>query len=124
MVILLTETQVRIITESYEPILSPADVFGYIRDKHSRGWDKNQFDDWEWVNKFDYYKLEEIPVGSLNIKAKKPKVAVSYSKRDYKEYPPIVIDSETRDIIDGNHRTLATKLCGEPTIKAYVGYHQ
>jgi len=37
--------------------------------------------------------------------------------------PPIVVDSNTGFIIDGNHRAKGAEIRGDKTIKAYVGYN-
>lgn len=109
---------------SHAATLSPEDLMNYISEKHKKGWEKKEYDDWDAVNKYSVWKLENVNVADLKIKAAKPKVAKHYSNNGNNEFPPIVVDPQTGIILDGNHRAMATEIRGGKTIKAYVGYNE
>lgn len=74
---------------------------------------------------FPEYELTEIPISTLNINDREfnQELVDNYIEQTKinPDYPPIVVDSNTGDIIDGVHRTKALQNMGNDTIRAYVG---
>jgi hypothetical protein len=111
------------IYESNEDTLTPKEILDYINDLHEFGYDEKEYEDWEWINKFDVYRLEDVKLSDLKISAMHPPVAKKYSLLD-SDIPPIVVDSESKFILDGNHRAKGAESRGDEYIKAYVGYNR
>lgn len=109
------------ILESYNDSLTPIEILNYINDLHEFGYDEKKYEDWEWINKFEVYRLEDVKLSDLKISAMHPPLVKKYSLLET-EIPPIVVDSESMFILDGNHRAKACEIRGDEYIKAYVGY--
>jgi len=100
----------------------PNEIFEYIESFHDV--EDNDTDFYERVFNHQKYILKEILMDSLNLDEytlDDDKVE-EYENgfKEYKKYPPIVVDDEN-SIIDGLHRANALKNLGYNTIKAYVG---
>jgi hypothetical protein len=102
---------------------SPKQIVKYIQKVHKKGWQKIIRMDSEIVLSHSKFILKEIPLDSTEVKwvdfVCHYNSAVNYSKLTTPA-PPIVVDFEG-NIIDGEHRSLAAKLRGDKTIKAYIG---
>lgn len=109
------------ILESYNDSLTPSEILDYINDLHEFGYDEREYEDWEWINKFDVYRLEDVKLSDLKISAMHPPLVKEYSLLET-DTPPIVVDSQSMFILDGNHRAKACEIRGDEYIKAYVGY--
>lgn len=109
------------IVESNEESMSPRDILNYINDLHEFGYEESEYEDWEWISKFDIYRLENVKLSDLKISALHPPVAKKYSLLET-DIPPIVVDSESKFILDGNHRAKGAEFRGDEYIQAYVGY--
>jgi hypothetical protein len=110
--------------ENYDNRYTPKFIFDYINDSHESGWQGNSYEDEEWVNQFEYFLLEDVGVNTIE----KPSpyhypVAKKYAEME-SELPPVVLDSDSRYLLDGFHRFHAALLRGDSTIKAYVGYNK
>lgn len=121
--IIKEEIQKVFISESYDSqeLKTPQEILKYINELHLKGHERRKFEDWEWINSFDYFKLEMVNLSDLKFGASFPGFALDYAKK-ITELPPIVVDSISRYIIDGNHRAQAAVIRGDKTIQAYVGY--
>ena len=101
---------------------SPEEIYSYINKLHKFGWEKNNFDDEEWVLNHRYYILKNINIDDANVKwnfGQHPSIIKQYSRLETPT-PPIVIASNGY-IIDGTHRAGAVKQKGDTTIRAFVG---
>jgi len=107
---------------NWEKSKTPEEILEYINELHSEGYEESEYEDWEWINSFNRYELEHVKIADLKISALHPPLSIQYSKIST-ELPPIVVDSNTGFILDGNHRAKAAEIRGDETIIAYVGYN-
>jgi hypothetical protein len=103
---------------------SPKQIVRYVQKIHKSGWQKIKRKDIELMLNHSGFILKEIPLDNENVKwvttACRESYITKYSKLKT-QAPPIVIDCEG-NIIDGEHRSIAAKIRGDKTIKAYVGF--
>ena len=99
-------------------ILTPSEVFNHINILHKVGYEKNSYQDKEWVFKHKFFIEEEISITDLRIKwvYNYP----MYSNLET-EIPQIVI-SHDGYIMDGTHRAGSAKTKGLTKIKAFIGF--
>lgn len=83
------------------------------------------------ISRFDAYVLENVSINELSLgefvaDPENDNYVKHLAARIKKEsnYPPIVYDSITDSIIDGNHRANAVALLGHKTVRAYVGLEE
>tara|TARA_R110001592_G_scaffold179925_3_gene421911 strand:+ start:811 stop:2946 length:2136 start_codon:yes stop_codon:yes gene_type:complete len=105
-------------------VVSSDEVLKMCKDlnRSSKNFDKSGTP--EKILKYDKYELKKVPLSSINLDS------IEYSKdlKDkYKEmtrinpdYPPIIIDTISRSIIDGKHRAKALQEMGYESIRAYI----
>jgi len=69
--IIIREEIAKLFSETIDVIetMIPIEILDYINELHSEGYEEKEYEDWEWINSFDEYKLEEIRLSDLKISA-------------------------------------------------------
>jgi len=108
--------------DNSEERYTPEFIYDYVSDMHMDGWEEKEFEDKEWIMSHDYFILTDVSLDDDSVKwnwGYHPPIVNKYAQMST-DIPPIVIASDGY-IIDGTHRSGATKKRGESTISAYVG---
>ena len=105
--------------------VSPDFIKDYVDQLHTGDYSTDDEDVLEWIYRFDVYELKTIPIADLSLRFSGiDQSKVNHYSRYKTEYPPIVVDGDSKWIMDGYHRANAAAARGDRNIKAYIGVNQ
>jgi hypothetical protein len=109
-------------TETYPSEISGHDLAYMAMEWHHTPEDFNDGDIFQNITSFGKYRLQKLPVSLLDrgLYSTSDELINQYALLDTKA-PPIIVDLNNKNVIDGNHRVKAAIKRGDIDILAYVG---
>ena len=110
---------------AFPETVTAMDLIRWVEQNHHSPEDLDTGNIADRIEQFERYKLERIPLSSLNPDEwyvdHKHAVPYMLTQRQESEFPPIIYDPVDKSIIDGIHRVNAAIKHGDTDILAYIG---